>query len=359
MTWFANAPVPTNSLSVPNPGITRRPSKLSPSERLSRPPQLPTSSTQHGNQINQGNRNNATNAPGGHMGAPIPSSARPPSSSPHRRAESALPPLPDQNPTPAPLPGSLLPGGARPTKQGAPLSLQQVLSDPYIAPSPTLPSNLRPGPGRNGSRITSGNTIPPANGYVSPGTSPGTSPISATYVQPHASPVYAYPPAHTPSPAPVPLLHTPSLGHPPSFSTPPPPPVAIPYRPNTSLPPPMWIADNQPSVLSFPVAMGAAPPVAPQTYTSSELPFIPQSHTPSLPDPHLHARYQTPLPLPPKPSSPPCAAPRPPQQGNLRIEQDRIEALRLAEEDAARRKEQADKDLELALQLDRELNLGV
>lgn len=97
-------------------------------------------------------------------------------------------------------------------------------------------------------------------------------------------------------------------------------------------------------------------------------------------DPYHLARYRTPLPLPPGSakesplpplppppppppppliaipaqvsSSPPVAVARTPVPDKVRVE-----ALRKAEQDAAWRKEQELKDLELAMQLDRELNL--
>jgi len=79
-------------------------------------------------------------------------------------------------------------------------------------------------------------------------------------------------------------------------------------------------------------------------------------------------RYHTPLPLPPgsvKESPPPPAAalapaqvfsPPPAVTPMHAPDTTRVEALRRVEEDAARRKEQELKDLELAMELDRELN---
>jgi hypothetical protein len=92
-------------------------------------------------------------------------------------------------------------------------------------------------------------------------------------------------------------------------------------------------------------------------------------------DPYHLARYQTPLPLPPRSvkesSLPPLPPPPPPTVTPAQVSSSppvavtrspvpdtaRVEALRKAEQDAARRKEQELKDLELAMQLDRELNL--
>jgi hypothetical protein len=109
--------------------------------------------------------------------------------------------------------------------------------------------------------------------------------------------------------------------------------------------------------LSFPI-----PAVAP-LQQSGNYPAVvppPYSYRPpvdnNFPDPYLQARYQTPLPLPPagitQPHSNP-AAPPPNNQDNRRID-----APRLKEEEAGRQISQEEKDLELALRLDRELNLA-
>ena len=91
-------------------------------------------------------------------------------------------------------------------------------------------------------------------------------------------------------------------------------------------------------------------------------------------DPHQLARYQTPLPLPPGfikesplpplPPPPTIATPSPVSTSPPEVvvpapvpDTTRVEALRKVEQAAAWRKEQELKDLELAMQLDRELNL--
>ncbi len=146
--------------------------------------------------------------------------------------------------------------------------------------------------------------------------------------------------------------------------------------------------------LSFPVPQI---PVSDQSYT-----FVPTQRPPyqddtssDLPDPYLLARYQSPLPLPPR-ASPPSReqpVPLPPKkdpkeearlqaqilaekEAKRRKEQDlvnhtqplppkkdpeqeaRLQAQLLAEKEARRRREQEEKDLELARQLDRELNIS-
>ena len=107
----------------------------------------------------------------------------------------------------------------------------------------------------------------------------------------------------------------------------------------------------------------------------------PVNNRSELTDPYHLQRYQTPLPLPPgsvkesplPPPAPPLPAPlssalamaAPAQVSSSSPavipaplpNPTRVEALRKVEQDAARRKEQELKDLELAMQLDRELNL--
>ncbi|KAJ3500923.1 hypothetical protein NMY22_g19098 [Coprinellus aureogranulatus] len=58
-----------------------------------------------------------------------------------------------------------------------------------------------------------------------------------------------------------------------------------------------------------------------------------------------------------RPQSPPRRQASPPKPA-AGMSHDRLMALRFAEEEEKRRQEQEKKDLELALQLDRELNLG-
>lgn len=135
--------------------------------------------------------------------------------------------------------------------------------------------------------------------------------------------------------------------------------------------------------LTFPMPM--IPVMEPYEPSSSHYqPPLPPHRTSSLRnnrstgeiDPYHLTRYQTPLPLPPGSvkegplpplplppppppvtpaqvsSSPPVAVTRSPVPDTARVE-----ALRKVEQDATRRKEQELKDLELAMQLDRELNL--
>jgi len=86
-------------------------------------------------------------------------------------------------------------------------------------------------------------------------------------------------------------------------------------------------------------------------------------------DPILLARYSTPLPLPrgatirsqhvsPPPAPEPTYPPLLPAKETPTADPTRSEALRRAEEEAKRKHEQELKDLELAMQLDRELNFS-
>ena len=156
--------------------------------------------------------------------------------------------------------------------------------------------------------------------------------------------------------------------------------------PQANVPPPgMGPSSSAPSPLAFPTPMI---PILMEPYgyhepSSHYQPPLPRSRTISISnnriseqeelDPHFLARYQTPLPLPAKESPLPPRPPLPPivTPGPLQVSSSppvlvtpaaapssvRIEALRRAEQDAALRKEQELNDLELAMRLDRELNL--
>lgn len=108
--------------------------------------------------------------------------------------------------------------------------------------------------------------------------------------------------------------------------------------------------------VSFPVP-DVAPPTQVKDFYGPDHPHrrtqpsYPSAGDNSLPDPYLEARYQTPLPLPPGASSPSSRAR---QAVSLPEDTSRIQALRAAEEEAARRKRQEDEDAELARKLDME-----
>lgn len=333
ITYFANAPVPQTgaTLSAPvNSTLMRRQSKLSPSDRLYRPSQEsapPTSVSSHHNARYQGQGHNAYASVGTHLLPPSPSSSRSSSSEPLKRSESPLPPLPEQRLPPAPLPTTLVPGGG-----GA----KPRLRDDH---PPPIPSILRPG----SNQIS--HTPLPHYGRPTGRHPSGSSPPRDEYYAHPSSPTVAY--SVTP-PHPQ--------GYPTSSA-----PGTTPYFQPASSTPQVWATDHAPAApLLFPVPTVVQVQES-NNYQSSAR--TPEQRTPSyhqtnseLPNPYLQTRYQTPLPLPPGSGSPPRGRPSLPRESTP--DPSRLEALRRAEEEAAKRKQQEEKDLELALQLDRELNLA-
>lgn len=342
MTYFASGPPPaalnssvTSSLAVPpSQALTRRPSKLPPSERLYRPTQtrLPQSASNAG-----GRPPNSASA-----GRPPP----PASNSPLKGKGSELPPLPEHQSGQTTLPGILLPaGGTRPKPQ-------------RNSPSPgPLPSILRPG-----------------NGNVS---------VPTPWPPDRAHHLSASPPPSNPRVPAQPSLYTGSSNPNPYLSEPTPPPAIIPAIPSnnpqpaplrTPLPygssitsspaPPTWDqygASAPVTNLSFPTPMVSAPPqpspARADPYQSSGPHQTVRDGLPSSRwDPYLEARYQNPLPLPSRTEPKPMLGLSRDRQPELKPDTDRVEALKRAEEEAARKREQEQRDLELALQLDRELN---
>jgi len=437
MTYYSHTPVPntTTQLTSSTAGVVKRPSKLTPAERLYHPPQSPLRSPAHELEPKkrQGQPHISPIANPRYLGAPSLSSLSPAGAS-QKRPESPLPPLPQLAVTSAPLPNALLPGGIRHKKNGSPLSLQQVLSDPYVSPSTNLPSTLQPGI-QTGRRIpsdgsntprTSSTFLPQAPqatpyGYPAepgPGSPalppPGqvasinaTAALTVPYPPPQSSTSlpqapqavpYGYPAEPGPGapalPPPGQVASINATAVPLTVPYPPPQsptslPQAVPYRypgpgslalsspgqlagmnatavppivpypPPTSMPP-FWAGGERARPVTFPIAMTPAPREVNSSYSILERPVAIPPAANQLPDPYLQARYQTPLPLPPGHSDNQSHSRQSSSQQVRRVSPDRvrIEAIRLAEEEAARRKEQADKDLELALQLDRELNVG-
>ncbi|KAF8896587.1 hypothetical protein BD779DRAFT_1496727 [Infundibulicybe gibba] len=312
MTYYANVAPPMKLAPNPiNTNLTRHPSKLPPSDRLHRP---------------------------SHTSVP-------PAVSPDKYL---IPPSvsPPRSPSPAraSLPVALAPGGGMRPNQS------------HGSPKP-VPSILRPGKPR-----------------TSPVSVPQSLPNNA---QPSYSPPAVYTPvSHTPAPPPIqqndyspattpPQHHNIQSQAPLSYSSSTP--AQAPSYPNAAAQA-LWSANTAPPLnISFPV-----PSVTPVS-EAYRPPLEAQKHDSGLPDPYLLARYQTPLPLPPGATRPPSnhqiptntmgpthvGYSTPPRVATQTpIGSARLEALRIAEEEAARRKAQEDKDLELALQLDRELNLA-
>jgi hypothetical protein len=129
--------------------------------------------------------------------------------------------------------------------------------------------------------------------------------------------------------------------------------------------PPLWDQAGPPtSNFSFPTPML---PTIPQPDLRQAEPYQYYGHNrnqpiisgiPSSPppDPYLAARYQAPLPLPPGFVANPASSPPRVRQPELKPDNDRLHALKKAEEDTIRRREQEQRDLELAFRLDQELN---
>jgi len=233
------------------------------------------------------------------------------------------------------LPTTLVPGGS-----GVKPKPQEIYGPPIV------PSILRPGSGKPSSAAVAHPNRDTTHACHGSG-----SLSHEDYNNTHSSfPTFGYNPVspnkthakYLSNPAPVPTAPTAPYTQPISATS-------QPWA--TSLP--------QSEILSFPV-----PTVAPTQEGVNYLPSttapiqrssVPQRSADSdLPDPYLQVRYETPLPLPPD-STTQLPERQPSSQHDYPAP--RIDELWLAEEDAARRKEQEDKDFEIALQLDRELNL--
>lgn len=339
MTYYANSVAPAvamGGLAVPSylkEGVQRRPSKLLRSDRLSRPSQainFPPPQNSTSTQVRKSTPNYAL---------PI----LPPSLAPAR-------PTPTPNirnePHHSRRPTDVLQHKISNQATGVPISSLDSSRNPLTAP---LPSILRPGsaqPPTSSNSPPSGHirqlsTAPPSlnNPYVLPAVTAsqqyihGVIPPGAQNGQPS--------PYHTHNPYPV--------------ST-----SINPYITNTS--PTQSRVDTvaSPTFVSggFYIPAPALPPVRETNPYMSTYPPTIEQHIPPRGrefDPygqHLPTRYQTPLPLPQR--SPPAGRAFSPTVGP---DVARLEALRRVEEDAAQRRQQELKDLELALQLDRELNL--
>lgn len=380
MTYYANAAPSPQQGSAPNKFLTsvmnqngalnRRPSKLSPADRLSRPQhQVGHPATQPVNiQHSQGY------APGVSAGPSRPSGlSQQRHSSPHEDTMPGAYPVkndvqgysphsgsPAQRPDiAAALPTSLRPGSAAP-----PASRPQHIRH---ASDPRQPTSPLVGPTANISQNPYISTSPSSNPYINPV-------VGASLHPPALAPARAY------SPAPS------SVGN---GSSPPAsvvsagqPYVAQGLRPIEQRPsgtPILW--QDSGNFGASPQSNGAfffPAPTAPQLSTAYRQevnsPHYSQYPSSSLDDrhrtdPYLQTRYQTPLPLPPgaeRPAPAPSSeqkpsytrVPTPPLKGNTPLPNgEHIERLRRAEEVAAERRAQELRDLELAMQLDRELNL--
>ncbi|KAF4613987.1 hypothetical protein D9613_007631 [Agrocybe pediades] len=446
MTYYANAPAPPNKsaaasnkmlTAVQNQngagGLMRRPSKLSPADRLSRPPPS--------NYVHP--QNYPPNGPLQQQG----SSSRPLQNQVHassRLHEQYQPPLPPKHSSPGSSPMQL-PASLKPAHPATPPGQQDSMADYRRQHRPSfstenainlqhssqpgsqghspsnsqtaLPSVLRPGPAASGASPGQSATatpqgrpaghnrqhsasLPPAN---NPGHQRTTSQGSNPYLGEDASNPYLGGGRPTTDNLAVNASGSSSRAHSPA-----PPGRAANYggalSPPPDGPPLIWQQDNSVgsnTSFSFPVPMVSPGQNRPQpsfaSYATSHQPTPPMASNagyvhqhqqpPSYqyrpassslsgrdwePDPSKIARYQSPLPLPPgaqaKPASTapaktspavPPKAPTPPQEEVVipGVDRAHITELRRAEEEAARRREQEQKDLELAMALDRELNI--
>lgn len=331
MTYYAKGPAPAK-LAAPKhlTDLNRRPSKLSSAERLWRPPHPQTPPAANPQQYGQSRTPPTTN----HL---LPPSTSPPSSrsSSASGRESPLPPVPDEIP-------NTLKAGARPRPKPRPAA-QGLKPAPALQAVPTI---LKPGKGST--RPVVDHVRHPSAGALAPVVTQsfGHAPVAS---QPQYS--FPSPPAHSP-----PIQEYPRA-------------ASYPLPPSQD----SWGTNNDPGgSFAFPVPNVAPPTQGSYDYNPDnyygpdhphnrrEAPYSPPTHGSSnLPDPYLLARYQSPLPLPPGAESSASQGrqpPLPPKENPQEVA--RIQALRLAEEEAKRRKEQEEKDLELARQLAMELPPG-
>lgn len=329
MTYFSHTPVPApaNSHGIPSPGINKRPSKFSSMEQLSGPSQQVLQGYGHQtDNRNYGQRIPSTLTGPGRRAVSSSSPPRPASAVHSKLAESPLPPLPKDNPAHPVPPGSLLPGNTQQRKDGR---LREVLTDPH---SFAVPNTLRPGV-PNGGRKTPQRSSSGDQSSFFRGT-PGA--IAQEYRQSHTF-------APNPPSPPSPLLSAHGRG---ANSN-----ILAGCQPAATAEN-KWSNEGPLPPVSFPLPK-AAPP---DSYGSYQGPYQ-ATLAGDLPDPYLLARYQTPLPLPLESDTGRGQAQLPTSsRDRIAPNANRVEAIRSAEEEAARRKEQTDRDLELALQLDRELN---
>ncbi|XP_006459223.1 hypothetical protein AGABI2DRAFT_218205 [Agaricus bisporus var. bisporus H97] len=323
MTYFSSRPPPKGSASsslLTNQNLTRRPSKLPASERLWRPPQtqqpalLPSK---------KGHSSHSVSAEWQTTLAPHPSPKNAP-----------LPPLPKEQLEKTPLPDILLPGGSIRPQPGS----TTPPSVPGIGSVPALPTSgpmHRPSPS------------PPLPSSNPPQTFPSyaTSAYNSSGVSSAGNPYLTQP---TITPAPIQMTFP---------SEPQPNPVT--NHPHYGTMPIAW-DQNRPDEtgFSFPVPAVAygerVDPWPTDPQGKYEIHQAVRDRTSiSWSNSSFEGRYREALPLPQE-SQPTklCLD----NQPVLRLDADRLHGLKLVEEGAARRKEQEQRDLEIALKLDKELN---
>ncbi|KAF7424256.1 hypothetical protein PC9H_009562 [Pleurotus ostreatus] len=403
MTFYAAAPMPatSNRLSAaPGAQLLRRPSKLSQADRLSRPATKPSPLSTNGSQFTQPDnrirrelsplRNNQLAS--GHVSPPHPRST----SVSLQRLNAPLPEEPDRMQSP-PIPSTLLPGAGRAKPTPQPVQPAQL-------PTGALPAILRPG-NPNAPARTPVPTAAPQEHAVQPSHNSGQ-PSSYYHHPPPEQPAHPVQPSHNPGPPstqyapPIEPQRQVSYGQVTGNPYAEPhirpqsqhanagygsPPVHAATTPVPQAVPELWRTYDASAPLSFPVPavspvresyLHHSPPASHTLGPRSPGPTFTPTHSwgrepRDIQDIHRQTRYQSPLPLPPSAttvgSSPPPAqivqpaapapAPAPAPARRSSTDAALLEAHRKAEREAAQRKEQEDKDLELARQLDRELNL--
>jgi hypothetical protein len=330
MTYYTNSVAPivaTGGLAVPSylkEGVQRRPSKLLPSDRLSRPrpvTNFPPPQNLASTQVRKTTPDHTLpilppSLTPANVSRPTPT----PNTRNHHSNQAAGIPISSldspRNPLAGPLPSILRPGSVQPpTRSNSPPSghIRQSptappsLNNPYALPAVTASQQYLQGVIPRGAQ-----NVQPSQNYTH-----NPYPVS-TSINPYISPVNT-----SPTQSRVDTVASPTFvsgGF---------------YIPAPVLPP---ARETNPYM---------------SAYASTIEQYIPPRGRESDPyGQHLPTRYQTPLPLPQR--SPPAGRAFSPTVGP---DVARLETLRRAEGEAAQRRQQELKDLELALQLDRELNL--
>ena len=315
MTYFSSAPVPPASLMDRHgQDISKRPSKLPPSERLHRPHQSSVSSQ----------ADNHASKLASSVGHSLPTSystGGDPALSLSGKSQLL------------PVPGILRPGGA--FKHQAPRN----------PTSSELPSVLRPGDGKspkpqspNPARV-----VTPPRPYRQPPFNEFSSPNEFAIANPYLSALSAAP-SFIPAVPPVRNDIVPSVDY---------------SSPADIAASPAWDqSDLASSNLSFPEPVIPIVPefhVQAESYQDIGCQHAAQARFSSPVNQYSSPRYQVPLPLPQDMGTDIRSSPPGSQLPEINSEV-HLEAYREAKEDSAERHEQEQGDLALALELDRELN---
>ncbi|KAF5327371.1 hypothetical protein D9619_004463 [Psilocybe cf. subviscida] len=383
MTYYANAAAPSpqqaaapnkllSSIMNQNGGLSRRPSKLSPNDRLSRP--------QH--QLGRPAAQPTNIQPQGYAGRPSAGPSRPSGLSHQRHSSGHEDPMPGAYPMKNDVQGHSPHSGSPVQRLDIAAALPTSLRPGSAAPPASRPQQIRHTSDPRSANVSSSastadlsqnpyiSTSPSSNPYISPA-------VGASLHPPALAPTRTYSPAPS-SVNPNGTSGTAVVSAGQQY-------VAHGLRPTEQRPsgtPILW--QDSGNFGASPQSNGAfffPSPVGPQTPTAQrqEIPGLHYSQYQSSSlddrlraDPYLQTRYQTPLPLPPGAERPAPAAPTPsseqrpsytrvptpPQKVNTPLpDSGHLERLRRAEEVAAQRRAQELRDLELAMQLDRELNL--